>query len=166
MTKTKDKLNLKQELFCRYYTQNPELFGNATLAYAEAYGYDLQSLSRIRLKDENGREIIGSSEYDKSYNVCSVNGYKLLIKTHIQEFMRKCRLEMKTNDVIDSELIKIILQDHDRPSKISAIREYNKLEKRVSEKLELTGKDGGKLEIVFKRKDESRDKLGTTTKAT
>ena len=30
-------LNPRQELFCRYYTQNDELFGNATLSYAEAY---------------------------------------------------------------------------------------------------------------------------------
>jgi hypothetical protein len=27
----------KQELSCRYYTQNGELFGNGTLVYAEAF---------------------------------------------------------------------------------------------------------------------------------
>ncbi|RUV40028.1 MULTISPECIES: hypothetical protein [unclassified Mesorhizobium] len=40
------KLTQKQELFCRYYTQNRALFGNATHSYAEAYGYDLDKLSR------------------------------------------------------------------------------------------------------------------------
>ena len=31
------ELNLQRELFCRYLTQNSELFGQATLSYAEAY---------------------------------------------------------------------------------------------------------------------------------
>jgi hypothetical protein len=31
--------------FCRYYTQNEKLFGNATHSYAEAYDYKLDTLS-------------------------------------------------------------------------------------------------------------------------
>jgi len=31
-----DKINAMRELFCRYYTQNSELFGNAMHAYADA----------------------------------------------------------------------------------------------------------------------------------
>ena len=34
------KLSPQQELFCRYYTQNEALFGNATLCYDEAYSFD------------------------------------------------------------------------------------------------------------------------------
>jgi hypothetical protein len=38
-------LTPQQELFCRFYTQNEHLFGNATLSYAEAYGFKLDELS-------------------------------------------------------------------------------------------------------------------------
>jgi hypothetical protein len=38
-------LNPQCELFCRYYTQNEKLFGNATHSYAEAYDYKLDTLS-------------------------------------------------------------------------------------------------------------------------
>jgi hypothetical protein len=40
------ELNAKRELFCRYYTQNSELFGNATLSYAEAFDYKLEDKPR------------------------------------------------------------------------------------------------------------------------
>jgi hypothetical protein len=32
-------------LFCRFYTQNEKLFGNATHSYEEAYNYHLDPLS-------------------------------------------------------------------------------------------------------------------------
>ena len=48
-------LNPKEELFCRYYTQNEALFGNATLSYAEAYGYGLDELSKTGVYVENGK---------------------------------------------------------------------------------------------------------------
>jgi hypothetical protein len=44
------ELNAKRELFCHYYTQNNETFGNATHAYAEAFGYTprMRGSSRCR----------------------------------------------------------------------------------------------------------------------
>jgi hypothetical protein len=39
-------LKPQQELFCRYYTQDFSLCGNATLSYAEAYEYKLDELAR------------------------------------------------------------------------------------------------------------------------
>ena len=73
-----EELNPKQILFCRFYTQNDELFGNATLAYAEAYGYELESLSKERPITQEDPLKYGDSEYTLGYNTCSVLGSKLL----------------------------------------------------------------------------------------
>ena len=133
-------LTLEQELFCRLYTQNTEFFGNATLTYAEAYGFDLDKLDRTREKDERGKEIIGTSEYEKVYNVCSAAGSRLLRNVKVQVFLRKCRNEFMRDDVVDGELVKTILQDYELPSKIAAIREYNKLKQRIIDKIDHTTK--------------------------
>lgn len=137
-----ERINPQQELFCRYYTQNSEFFSNATLAYAEAYEYDLDFLDRTRKKDKKGKEIPGTSEYDKAYNTCSVNGSRLLRSNKIQAFIRKCLNEMLTDEVVDGELVKTILQNYELPSKMAAIREYNKLKQRITEKTDITS--GGK----------------------
>lgn len=141
-TPVDEELNPQQELFCRYYTQNSEFFGNATLSYAEAYGFDLDSLDRTREKDEKGKDIPGTSQYEKTYNVCSANGARQLRKDKIQLFIRKCLNEMMTDEVVDGELVKTILQNYELPSKMAAIREYNKLKQRITEKTDITS--GGK----------------------
>ena len=45
-------LTSKQELFCQYFCKNSHLFGNQTLSYAEAYGVDLSSYSKLDGKGE------------------------------------------------------------------------------------------------------------------
>jgi len=44
-------------LFCRYYIQRGDSCGNATLSYAAAFDYELDSLSKINEWNETGREI-------------------------------------------------------------------------------------------------------------
>jgi len=138
-----EALKAKRELFCRYYTQNAELFGNATLSYAEAFDYKLEGLSKDGVYEqvvneetgeyENG-DLIEASEYDKAYHVCGVEASKLLKKPDIQERVRVLLNEMLKDQVIDSELAKLILQDRDNTNKIAAIREFNKLRGRIIDK--------------------------------
>jgi hypothetical protein len=145
----KPKLNPKQELFAQLYTRNSQMFGNATLSYAEAYGYDLDSLSDEIPKDQP----TAKSERDKAYNVCAVEAQRLLRNPNVQDRLTVLLNEMLRDDIIDRELAKTILQDHKLESKIAAIREYNKLKQRITEKVEHTGslpfnltitqKDGG-----------------------
>lgn len=154
--KKEEKLTPKQELFCRYYTQNSVLFGNATLSYAEAYGYDLEVLDRTYLKDNKGKDIKGTSEYDKACNLCAVDGSRLLRNAKINEFMRVCLNELLSDLVVDSELAKVIVQNDEMDVKISGIREYNKLKKRVTDKMDIVS-DGKQIVsfnfIVPKEKD-------------
>ena len=109
--------NQRRELFCRYFTQNDELFNNATLSYAEAYEYKLDELSEEAVysePDEKGhREKIDDSEYTKAYNVCSVNGHRLLRSAKIQERIVALRNELLKDDIVDSELSKVIKQNKD-----------------------------------------------------
>src|SRR5258706_4386081 len=89
-------LNLKREAFCQYYTKNQALFGNATLSYAEAYGYKLDELSRepqyITIKGKKKKQKV-PIEYDKAYQVCATEGARLL---KIPELLR--------DDIVDSRL--------------------------------------------------------------
>ena len=54
-------LNPQRELFCRDYTQNSELFGQATISYAESYGYGLDTLSKEAVYEQVMDE--GTGEY-------------------------------------------------------------------------------------------------------
>lgn len=140
-------LNPQRELFCRYYTQNEELFGNATLSYAEAYDYKLDELSRKAIyeeifDDETGDtsqgELIEDSEYDKAYHVCSVESSKFLRNPEIQARITELLNELLKDEVVDSQLAKLIIQDKEPAAKIAAIREYNKIRQRIVERTDIT----------------------------
>jgi hypothetical protein len=142
-TPANDTLDPKQELFCRYYTQNSELFGAATLSYAEAYDYKLDILSHEGvyeqvLDEETGEyrngDLIEASEYDKAYNVCAVMAGRLLKKAHIQDRCRTLLNELLKDEVVDSERAKVIMQDRDLASKLRGIISYDKLRGRIIDK--------------------------------
>lgn len=142
--KIKKTLSLKREMFCRYYTQNRSLFGNATLCYAEAYGYELHKLSQKAVYQINKKsglsEKIEDSEYDKAHKVCSVEGCRLLVIPSVQAKITKYLNELLKDDVVDGELAKVIMWDTEPATKIAGIREYNKLKQRVSDKIDVTSK--------------------------
>lgn len=140
--KLEDKLTPQRMRFCQLYTQNSDLFGNATLSYADAFGYDLESLSKEAIysePDENGhREKIEDSPYTKAYNVCSVMGTRLLRMVKIDEYTKVLLNEMMTNANADAELAWVMKQRRDLGPKIQALREFNKLKNRIITQVELT----------------------------
>lgn len=145
------KLNVNQDLFCHYYVQNFHLRGNATLCYAEAYGYDLDSLSKDDAvyagKGKNQKKMVESS-FKRAESVCAVNGGKLLRNTKIQARMLKLYNSLLTDDVVDGELAKLILQNDELGVKTGAIREYNKLKGRIIDKKMLTDEKGKSIPIT------------------
>jgi hypothetical protein len=145
---TEKMLPPKQELFCSYYIENSELFGNATLCYAEAYEYKLDTLSQEEPLDAEQKPTGERSEYDKAYNVCSVEGARLLRSPRIQARLNELLKSMFTDEIADREHMKVMLQNRDLPSKMAAIREFNKLKARITEKIDLTSK--GESVSVFK----------------
>ncbi len=140
------KLNIKQEAFCQYYTRNDAVFGNATQAYAEAYGYRLENLSDEEPTEEVWDEImeimktvkLDDSPYAKAYNTCSVMGHRLLRNTKINERVKEILREMMVEAEVDSEIMYVIKQKTDFGAKMSAIKEFNKLKGRIIEKVEVT----------------------------
>ncbi len=140
------KLNPKQEKFCKLYAGNSHLFGNGTLCYAQAYGYDLQSLSdeavyEERLIDEESGKTekikIDNSPYDKSYHVCQVNSNRLLSNDVINQRISDILADSMTDKEVDTEIAWVIRQRTDLSPKIQGIKEYNKMKGRVTEKREV-----------------------------
>lgn len=152
------KLAAKRDLFCRYYIQNSETRMDGTLSYAAAYGYDLESLSNVNEVDADGKKIPESSPRAKAANVCAVEASRLLRNPKVQELLIKLRNEFLRNDVVDAELYKVITQDEERAAKVQGIREYNKLNKRVTDLVDLTskGKAIGKVVMLPPRNAQSK----------
>lgn len=155
----KTKLNAKELLFCYFYTQNSETFGNATRSYGEAYDYKLDTLSHEVIRDdetwdkEKGLaipgEILEESDYQKACNVCAVEGARLLRSPKIQDKLTDLLNDLLIDRIVDRELAKVIMQDTERPAKVAAIREYNKLKQRILDKAEATLKVEAITEINY-----------------
>lgn len=131
-------INLENELFCQFYVKNDALFGNGTLAYAEAYDFKLDELSRDDALYDEVNKLIQDSTYTRAYNVCSVQASKLLRVPKIQERIIVLLNEILKDDVVDSELAKVIKQNHKLDSKVAAIKEYNKLRNRITDNVKVT----------------------------
>ena len=114
-------LNPRQEKFVRLYTQNDELFGNATLSYALAYDYNLDTLE-------------GEAK-TKSYDTCRSLASRLLTNDNIQKRKIELLNELLKNEIVDAKLAELI-----KGGDMMAIREYNKLKGRITDKMDISGK--------------------------
>lgn len=140
----KINLNPKHEVFCQYYAKNSSLFGNATMCYAAVYNYNLDNLSHEAVYEEQEEEggyikkiKIEDSPYDRAYNVCSVEGARLLRSPKINERVSQILLSILTPEQVDSEMAWVISQRQNLSAKNSAMREFNKLRGRIIDKFEI-----------------------------
>lgn len=108
------ELNPKQELFCQSYVNNWATFGNATKSYVEAYDVEEESARR--------------------------EGSRLLTKVDVKARVVKLLNDLLKDEIVDAELSKVIQQDNDLSVKVSAIKEYNKLRQRITDKVDMTTK--------------------------
>ncbi len=169
-TKSKPLTNPKWELFCRCYTSNRELFGNATHAYAEAFHYKLDELSRDDAEYETDEETgitkrVTPSSYDKALNVCAVMGNRLLRITKVNDRLNQLLNELCKEEIVDAELSWVIMQRTDLSPKVAAIKEFNAVQGRTKKKIELTGPNGQSLfddETKTKSKTAVKDYLTRT----
>lgn len=115
-------LTMRQKDFCFAYlfgfTKGKKLIKyNATHAYGQAYGHSFRR---------------GSAKE----NMCAVEGSRLLRNPKIKQYIKQLIEREGLNDeVVDFELLEII-KGFDPKAKIAAIREYNKLKKRITDKVE------------------------------
>lgn len=124
MSKTKEGLTRKQELFCQYYVSK-EFYANATQSYIHAYG----------LEPKNKAD----------YNNAQVSAYNNLRKTKILKRINELLDSEGLNDQFaDKQLLHLMTQEEDLRTKLGALKEYNKLKQRITDKLDVTT-DGEKL---------------------
>lgn len=131
-----------EELFCRYFVLNDETRNNAMWAYSMAYGYKLEDQTRedaVYDTDELGhKKCVVPSTYDRVANTCSSAASRLLRDEHIGRRCRELLNTILSDDVVDAQLAKVILQDVEYPSKVAGIREYNKLRARITDQVKHT----------------------------
>lgn len=118
MTKSKRKLNIKQELFCKLYvSEDRNFFGNWTSCYIEAYQIDTSKRN--------------------AHNVAAVGAYHLLRNPNITDKINSLLEEWWYNDqFVDKQTLFLITQHADFSAKMNAIREYNRIKQRVTKKIE------------------------------
>lgn len=142
LKKLKD-LRLKQEKFCKLYTTR-EFFGNGTMSYIEAYN---------------------PKHEGNWYQSAMASSSRLLRNVKICERINDLLEEKGMSDVFaDKQLLFLMTQHDDFKNKLGAIREYNRLKQRITEKLDAKLK--GKLKLDDKQFDQlfgliTRGKKGT-----
>lgn len=112
-------VTLKQELFCQYYTSPSEYFGNGVQSYVAAHNVDVTQKG--------------------SYMMAKSRASTLLTMPHMIKRIDSLLKDVVLNDVhVDKQLSFLITQNADFATKLGAIKEYNKLRNRITEKYEHT----------------------------
>lgn len=111
-----NELSMRQKRFCELYVSQ-DFFGNGTQSYIEAYGIDLNKKN--------------------AYNTAKVSASENLAKPNIIAYINQLLEDGGLNDShVDKQLLFVINQHADFPSKVAAIREYNKVRGRITNKIE------------------------------
>jgi len=91
MEKIKQKLNIKQECFCRYYATDSECLGNGVRAYIKAY----------------------TTKREKpSYNAAKSNAHRLLTSAYIQARINEILAETHLNEVSVAVQLAFLINQH------------------------------------------------------
>jgi hypothetical protein len=130
-------LNPSQELFCQLYAKHEEFFGNGVQSYIEAYNPDQTRPNWYK-------------------SACS-SASRLLSNVKVIDRINSILEETGMNDAfIDKQLSFLITQHADFTNKLGAIKEYNKLKARITDKMDLTSKGEAITGINFIRNDSNK----------
>ena len=121
-------LNPQQELFCQLYATEKEFFANGVQSYIEAY-------------DPNTGK---PNWYKSAQTAASRLLLNVMVLKRINELLE---LEGLNDAFVDKQLTLLITQHADFNNKLGAIREYNKLKARITEKHDITS-DGLPVQLV------------------
>lgn len=110
-----DALNDKQEQFCQLYARNRDTFGNGVQSYIEAYDINTNT----------------PGAYEAAMSAASSLLMDIKVLSRIQELLS----DVVVNDtIVDAQTAFWIMQKAHPMASIAAIREYNKVKKRVDDK--------------------------------
>jgi hypothetical protein len=113
------KLEPRQEKFCKLYVSE-EFFGNGVQAYIEVYDIDQSKPNWYRAACSCASRLLSNAK------VCE----------RINELLDDAGLN---DQYVDKQLLFLVTQHADFGSKLGAIREYNKLKQRITERFEHSG---------------------------
>lgn len=118
----------RQELFCQLYSTDREFFANGVQSYLEVYDIDRSK--------------------PNWYKTACVCASKLLSNAKVYNRINELLDANGLNDAfVDKQLLFLVSQQADLTAKGAAIREYNKLKKRITDKLDLTS-DGLPVQVI------------------
>lgn len=138
--------NLKHERFCQLFVNGgPDYFNNATMSYAEAFDFEMETLSQGVLVGKKKVRKNVPHDYSGKYAVARSNGNRLLTSADIQQRINFLYAQNFNEDVHDRELQKVITQDEERSAKVSALRLAAQLKGRIIDKTALTNSKGEDL---------------------
>lgn len=122
------KLNPKQEKFCKLYATETEFFGNGVESYIEAYD--------------------PKTTKPNWYKTAAAAASRMLKNVNILDRINELLDSEGFNDAhVDKQLLFLINQGAEFPSKLGAIKEYNKLKQRIVDRIDATSK-GEKIEAI------------------
>lgn len=125
----REELNPKQEKFCHIYATDKEFFGNGVESYIEVYKPNKSNPNWYK-------------------NACS-SASQLLSNTKVFTRINELLEETGFSDAFaDKQLGFLMAQQSDFTNKLGAIREFNKLKKRITEKMDLTS-GGEKIQPIL-----------------
>jgi len=114
------ELNLKQEAFCKLYATEVEFFGNGVQSYIEAYDIDVTSKGKYAAAGRGANRLLKNAK----------------ILAYINDIMEETGF---SNEFADKQLSFIMTQNAELGVKLGAIKEFNVLKKRITNKLEHSG---------------------------
>lgn len=113
------KLDPTRELFCQLYATHQEFFGNGVQSYIEAYQPDQTK--------------------PNWYKTACASSSRILTNVKVIDRINEILEETGMNDAfIDKQLSFLITQHSDFTNKLGAIKEYNKLKARITDKIDHT----------------------------
>jgi len=141
--KIESLLNPNQEYFCRLYASSEEFFGNGVKSYTTAYNLT-----------------------PEQYTTAKTNASVLLSNPIILKRVNALMDIKINNETVDKELGFVVLQKVDFGAKVAAIREWNKLKSRITDKIENTVKVENTLSDIqitelLKRRKEVKEEVST-----
>ncbi|MFZ2882225.1 MAG: hypothetical protein WA019_04070 [Candidatus Moraniibacteriota bacterium] len=125
--KEKDLL-ARQERFCQLYSSDREFFGNGVESYLECYDIDRSKPNWYKTACAAASRLLSNVK----------------VYTRINELLES---EGLNDSFVDKQLLFLISQQDDKTNKVAAIREYNKLKQRITDKIDL--KSDGKQIVGF-----------------
>ncbi len=154
-------LKQEKEVFLRYYVQGQATRNNAMRSYMLVKNLNEDDWSKEdrleEVQDEYGKfstvKKPRSSEWYRRTHSCQVAAHDWLCQPKVNARRMQLTTELLKDSIIDNELAKVIIQDEDLGAKNVAIKEYNKLAKRIVDQKDVRMQSVGLIKHLYDEAD-------------